>query len=343
MSTWDKNAELDATEDRLVRLAATAEGRLHLLSKTLLGGKKPTPGPYAFFHQSSNSIEKLRTCQLILERLFRNRRRLTQLAVRERALLPEDWPAGIPFPAELQKVMAENHKCSEYMRLDFESLFMFAVILLEQWSLQAIIIGTLDLPGKHPFDELVRTLESGNGEALQALWDNQREGMLWLYYQVKHYRNKFIVHANRPWQRGATSAVYGDDFKLWTPTPPGWIDDDAVNAEIRELMPFAPEALQRAPDDYCEKARPRALIERIFGNIGNVPKREDRERIAEVFAVVGGSTPSFQAIAEKLFRFLSEGTAILTHIAESRLSEIDLGAPFAITSSRDIPPTMDLK
>lgn len=49
--------------------------------------------------------------------------------------------------------------------------------------------------------------------------------MLWLHYQVGFYRNRFVADANRPWQRGTTSSVIGDDFNLFIPTPPGWEDD----------------------------------------------------------------------------------------------------------------------
>lgn len=328
---------MDAERDRLAKLKGTAEGQLQLLSKTLLEGKKPPTGPHAFFYQSGNALEKLQTCMMIVERLLYNRRLVTELSVRERQLTPDDWPAGVPYPSEAQEVMREVQLRAQHMRLDFESLYIFGVLLLDQWSLQAITVGSLKLKGSHPFDELVNALERGQGEHLQPLWDPHRERMLWLYYQVKHYRNKFIVHANRPWQRGTTRSVFGDDFKLWTPTPPGWIDDEAANTEIRGLVEFAPQHIREAADDYWEKARPRALIERVFDNIGAIPEKKDRERVARVYAMVGGSTPTFQLVAERLFAFVGDATAVLVEIAKTRLSDIDLGGPHR--SSSDVPAT----
>ena len=37
-----------------------------------------------------------------------------------------------------------------------------------------------------------------------------------------------------------TASVIGGDFNLYTPTPPGWLDDAALNAEITKLLALAP-------------------------------------------------------------------------------------------------------
>lgn len=338
MSTWDDNEQLETEWGKLIKLKATAEGRLHRLSTAVMEGKNPAPGPYAFFHQSSNTLEKLQNCELILKRLFRNRQYLTELSVRNRGLIPGDWPGGIPFPKEIQDALREEGEVEQYMRLDFENLYTMAVVLLDQWSLQALTVGGIAV-GEilHPFNGLVRMLEVGKEPTLQPLWDKLQEPLLWVYYQVKYYRNKFIVHANRPWQRGTTRLMYGDDFRLFTPTPPGWIDDAAAAKEIRALLPFAPQHIQNAADDYWEKARPAALIERIFGNIGNVASRTDRERIANLFGRVGGSTPSFEVVGEKILGLIAEGTSVLIEVAKSNMQAIDLGAPHVLRAVESRP------
>lgn len=151
---------------------------------------------------------------------------------------------------------------------------------------------------------------------------------MWLHYQLRFYRNRFVVHANRPWQRGTTRSVYGDDFNLFTPTPPGWLDDKSLDDEIKKLIHLAPDHIKNAPDDYWEKERPRALIERIFNNIGNIPDKQDREKVASIYGQVGGSTPTFQIIATKLFEFVDLGTELLNTIAGANLQNINLGKPY---------------
>lgn len=107
--------------------------------------------------------------------------------------------------------------------------------MLDQLSLQAITIANLNLPKKHPFVELVNFFESGQTSILDPIWNQLKEKILWLHYQLRFYRNRFVVHATRPWQRGTTGSVYGDDFNLFSPTPPGWLDDEKLNEEIKNL------------------------------------------------------------------------------------------------------------
>jgi hypothetical protein len=149
---------------------------------------------------------------------------------------------------------------------------------------------------------------------------------LWLYYQLRFYRNRFIVHANRPWQRGTTRSVFGEDFNLFTPTPPGWLDDEALDAEIKSLMRLAPEYIRNARDDYWEKARPGRLIEVLMDRIADFSK-PDREQVSRLFGKKGGSTPDFRVLGKRLLQFVANGTEQLIAIARNNLQNIDLGRP----------------
>lgn len=204
-------------------------------------------------------MERLQDCQRVLKRLFAGRAKLTELAKQQNAVMPKDWPAGKPCPKEVQKVMKQEHEVNAYMKQDLETLYMFGGILLDQLSLQAIAIANLNLPKKHPFVELVNFFESGQTSILDPIWKQLQEKILCLHYQLRFYRNRFVVHANRPWQRGTTRSVYGDDFNLFIPTPPGWLDDEKLNEEIKKLIHIAPEHIKNAPNDYWEKDRPREL------------------------------------------------------------------------------------
>lgn len=304
-----------------------AEKNLHKLSKTILDGLKPPAGPYGFFHHSAHSLERLQDCHRIIKRLFANRTKLTKLARQQNANMPRDWPVGKSYPDEVQKVFKQEGEINAYMKQDLETLYIFGGILLDQLSLQAIAIANLDLPKKHPFVELVGFFESGQTSILNPIWKQLKEKILWLHYQLRFYRNRFVVHANRPWQRGTTCSVYGEDFNLFTPTPPGWVDDEKLNEEIRNLLYLAPDRIKNAPDDYWEKGRPRALIERIFNNIGNITDKQDREKVAAIYGQVGGSTPTFQIVATRLFELAELEAELLNNIAKTNLHVINLGKP----------------
>lgn len=317
-----------STKTNINELAEKAEINLHKLSKIVLTGLKPPPGPYAFFHYSSHAIARLQDSKRIVKRLFAGRLRLTELAKQEDLIRPKKWPAGKPYPKEVKNIRKEDGEATAYMKQDLESLYMFGTILLDQWALQAICIGNLSIEKRHPFVALVEYFDTGNKSILDPIWDQLKEKILWLHYQLRFYRNKFVVHANRPWQRGTTRSVYGEDFNLFIPTPPGWIDDEKANQEIMELIHLAPEYIQKAKDDYWEKKNPRRVIEILFNNIGNIEQKNNREKIASIFSKVGGSTPTFQTIANNLFEFILLGTNLLCNIAEKNLTNIDLGNPF---------------
>lgn len=311
----------------LTSLAAQAEENLQELSKTVLDGLKPPSGTYAFFSHNAHCLVRVRDCRRILQRLCEQRVSLTKLAYEEVKRSPKDWPAGTPAPDELQEVLREVHEMNEHMKLDFEALYMFGGILLDQWAIQAIAVGNLPLNKKYPFRELVEYLDV-QPEVLHPIWEIFGKKMLWLHYQMRFYRNRFIVHANRPWQRGTTRLVYGDDFNLHTPTPPGWLDDESLDQEIKSLVHLAPEHIRNAPDDYWEKVRPGALIEQLFDNVANIENKVDREKVAELFGKKGGATPSFKVIGRNLVELAAQGTAILNDIARENLERIDLGKPF---------------
>ena len=312
--------------------AEQAEKKLRELSSIVLKGLTPPAGAYAFFHHSGHALARLGDCRKIISRLFQQRYLLVELAIERRKIEPKNWPAGTAYPKEIQELLKKDGEISGYMQLDIESLYIFGGILLDQWALQVIAIGNLPLKKKiqniNPFTDLLVFFEEGNKSIIDRIWEDNKDKLLWLYYQMRFYRNRFIIHANRPWQRGSACSVYGEDYSLHTPTPPGWTDDKKLDEQIRGMIQFAPDYIQKAPDKYWEKERPGALIERIFDNIGKVEKREDRRRIADLFGEKGGTTPTFQILAKNLFEFIVDNTELLCEIAQANLENIDLGKPF---------------
>jgi hypothetical protein len=307
-----------------------AERALHELSKLVLESRKPTPGAYGFFHYSAHTLTRLRDCGRILARLYKQRAALTRANIaqeQKRVELQLDAkPAGTPYPAEFSAVTSVSHELTQYMQLDLETLYIFGMTLLDQWSLQAFAIGGMSGRRQHPFVELVVHLEKETNSPLSPLWKRLKSQFLWLHYQLRFYRNRFIVHPTRPWQRGTTASVYGDDFNLFIPTPPGWLDDRQLDEEIHALINLAPRRIRDAPSDYWEKARAGRLIEVLFDNIADL-QPTDREKVAELFGKKGGSTPSFQIIGNRLMEFVLLGSEILKDVANSNMADVDLGSP----------------
>ncbi len=318
----------------LNRLENSAEKMLRQLSKTVLQGLKPHPGPYAFFNHVAQAHERLGDCDRTVKRLFDGRKRLTQLEHLKESAVPRDWPPGKAFPDEAQRIMRQESELERYMKQDLETLYLFGGIMLDQWALLAFYVAGVIRPEKrygHPFRDLVIEFEKEKEvrtfpiARIYPIWTRLKSQMLWLYYQIRFYRNKFIVHSDRPWQRGTGRSVFGEDFNLWIPTPPGWLDDIRIDDEIEQLLYLAPKHIREAPNGHWEKTRPRALIERIFNGIGDIEKKVDRKNVARLFSKVGGSTPSFQIVAENLLQFLCSALEQLNNIAKTDLGSVNIG------------------
>jgi hypothetical protein len=266
--------------------------------------------------------------QRVLERLYDQRIKLAELDQIEHAIIPADWPANTPFPVEIQEVMKENQAVGEHIKMDFESLYLFGSILLDQWSLMATYSCGLQNPEDHSFFRMVAFLENDAHDiALKELWEKSKGQMLWLNGQVRFYRNKFVVHAARPWQRGHGRSTFGDDFHLSTPSPPGWLNDKEIAQKIKDLLPLAPKWLKEAPDDYWEKVNAHALLKRLLDHIGGIQDKADRGKVIALAAEYGTSTPTFQVVGDRLLRFICDGTNVLKSIVLRNIGSINIGKP----------------
>lgn len=320
-------------------LGKSAADALQNLGREVMERLKPRTGPYALFHHQSHALERVKDVTIILRRLSASRSRLTSLAHRRKDLGFFEWPAGVPYSAELIEIDRENASITSEMKLDTECLYQFGAILLDQWALTAAYVAGLPTPESITFFSIVDRLDrSENLGTLTAVWGSLKGNMIWLMHQFRSYRNRFIVHADRPWQRGTVYSVFGDDFSLFTPSPPGWLDDEALEARAKSLIHLAPEWLKQQPPDYWERDRGRALLQRLFSEIGGIPRREDRELVADLARKMGLTTPTFQILGTSLLTFVASATSILRAAIAQGSSRINLGPPVAAARGYPTPP-----
>ncbi len=313
-------------DDILQRLDSASE----ILSdgRPILDALKPPPGPLALFHHESHALERIRDVQVIFERLLDNRAEYTRLNAEIARERPEEWPAGVPFEDPVAGLMREAHHVNHALKLDYESLFHFGAVLLDQWAHAAGYLAGVERPEAFVFHPLAEHVERDDARpALRPIRERLRGHTRWLHFWMRTYRNKFVVHAERPWQRGTVGGACADDFALFTPSPPGWEDDAAVAAEIRGLIDHAPEWLKRADPGYREKERPLALFGRIVENIGTIEEAGVRQRIAHLANRAGITTPTFQIVASVLADFIHQAVRLVREAALAAPAEINLGPP----------------
>jgi hypothetical protein len=319
-----------SAERQTIKLLEHAEKLLQEGSRPILELLKPPAGAYALFHHESFVQERVADVRFLLVRMLAERKRLGHAAregFRLRQLLPTAAP-GLEG-AQRRNDRRESHLLHA-LRLDFESLYVFGAILLDQWSLFAGYLAGVPKPEAMTFIRLAQLLETSPQPhpALLTVAASCKSDVRWLQLQMRTFRNRFVEHADRPWQRGTTMPLHGLEFRLFLPSPPGWLDDRESEREIRAVLRLAPKWLQDAPEGHWQKARALALLERIAENIGQVDQQADRDKVAELVGKVGTTSPSFETVAHRLARFAEEATRLLLPAALAHPANIDLGPPW---------------
>jgi hypothetical protein len=93
------------------------------------------PGSYKLFHHHAHLLERIKDVEVVLERLGQNRKRLTELAIKEEKLRPKKIRPGKPFSKKLQIVLRESDHVKQQMKLDLESLYIYGNLVLDQWAI----------------------------------------------------------------------------------------------------------------------------------------------------------------------------------------------------------------
>ncbi|NTW46408.1 MAG: hypothetical protein HGB18_05200 [Candidatus Moranbacteria bacterium] len=286
---------------------------LRLLREAMPEGEERTMATY----HHSYLLQHLKDFKIIATRLGESRKRLTELAIKRKKYEPKKIFKR-KFSKKVQSIFKEEEEVSQKMRLDLDNLYIFGKIMLDQWS---FVLGYLfgeKNPSDFDFDHLYNVV-SGNKlkSGLIQVKSKHSKAVFWLYFQLKAHRNEFIEHVNKPWQKGMTRSVIGDDFNLHIPVPPNYISKEEKEKLLLSVRPLMPEALKKMPDDYWEKANLHRTLEVTFHRIHEIDSKENRQKVWDVWKKVGGSTPSYDKIAENLIGFLLQSTETVVSLLKS--------------------------
>jgi hypothetical protein len=295
-------------------------------SKYTLDVLRPAAGPYALFHHHGLFLERVQNISSIIERMGKARYRITILHEREERLEPKrGFKAGKPYPKYMQKISKEIHTLTGLMRMDNETLYIFGNLALDQWAYTIAYSLGLEDPDRYTFHSIVSKLQANTVDPkLQVFHERHFKDAIWLYYQLRFYRNNFIEHVSRPWQRGSTMSVYGDDFKFFIPTPPGWIPQEKQDEMFATIQHLKPSWVDKLPTGHWQ-TKPRPILEAMLKKIDEIPKVADREKVWNVWKEIGGSTVSFDVLGDRTAKFLKESTVTLFEVMQSSPGNINLG------------------
>jgi hypothetical protein len=276
---------------RLDSYAAAALDKLAAVST--LGQRRSNALPEWVYRQRYLR-QRIGDVRMIVDRLFKTKSVMVDLGVARQA------HEGGGGPMDLRELTLLDD-----MRLDFETLYIFANLALDQWAMLMAALAADLSRDVRDFRALVETLQGRSyAGLLRVLWVRHREAMIWLYYNVRWVRNDFIEHVHIDRQQGNMSGIYTPDFNLFMPAP----------IRIGESLPIT-EGDERTirdlgrcylPDMDVERERVTYVLYQMIGAIGTVTVQSDRECIWNLAKRIGLQTPSYHTVALRLLQFLGD-------------------------------------
>lgn len=296
------------------------------LNKKTVGLIDGVSGPFALIAHESYLFERMQDVKAIILRLRSNRKLLTELSIRENSLRPKKRIYRKTLSKPLQKVVEKSQAVHQQMKLDMESLYIFGNLLLDQWAHVVGYVVNDQEPKKFSFATFVdKVQKKGDKGMLEPLWQKHHRDILWLFYQMRMYRNVFIEHMRVPRQRGTSRMTDGHDFKLFSPTSIGWLDDSQIEEKVNSIFHLAPNYIRLAPATIWHGGNMRNLLEEIFYNIDQIGEQADREKIWNVWNEIGGLTPSYDVIAARLMCFTAKSILTIMDMISMYPEKVNLG------------------
>jgi hypothetical protein len=270
-------------------------------------------------YHNSYLVKRIDDMNVIIERLSKSNKKLTELHIREHAIFSFEKEKEKYKSNKFQAMRRKGSGLNNRMRLDLETLYIVGNLVLDQWAFVTAHLVGMKIQDKFGYGKFYHELrQNKSNNRLAIIWENHKDDIIWLYYNIREFRNKFIEHLERPLQQGTTRSVFGDSFNLHVPTPPMFVNKGIRNKKLKSISHLAPEWLKNAPEEYWEKANKHRMLEVTMNNIEKVDKHHDREKVWALWKEFGGSTLTYQKIAGRLASFLKKSVATLESIAEEK-------------------------
>ena len=204
----------------------------------------------------------------------------------------------------------------------------------------AYCTGT-DEPEAWDFHRLTMAVQGNNPGLLTEFAEHHLRDVLWIFYQIRFYRNVFVEHVRRPWQRGQSMSIAGEDFNFFAPTPPGWLSTTEQRDALDRVFSIESPTVARLPGGWWERENPARRLEVAFHHIDEIPRQADREALWKIWSKIGGSTPSFHVVAQRLARFLVGAIDTLTQAVTNEPERVELGAGGGLDALREFQERFD--
>lgn len=306
--------------------------RIRELEKFLVENRESNSSPSSLFYHISYLLTRTEDVKRIFLRMVDTRKKLTDLNIKSNAILPKRIKPGKPFSKKYQELSRQSGLLRGQMQQDMESLLIYSNLLLDQWSYIIGHIAGIDITKKISKNArelnswgLLELLQHNYHGTLSNFWNKHSRDIIWLNFHIRFFRNIFIEHLRKPWQIGTTMGSYGVDFNFFIPAASGYVKKSEEQKILKEIYPLSPQRLRDMPNDYWEKKNLHRVLEITLHFIDEIESAEEREKVWKAWVKLGGSTQSYDVIAERLFRYLSSALGTVIELAKQNPQQIIYG------------------
>jgi hypothetical protein len=303
--------------DDFTDIADSAQLSIRSLVSTVQSIREISPGSYTFFYHSAQIEKRIGDIERVLKRMAKLRRSLFELDA-EFETLRRKLNDSEPYSDHMIALDKERMNLATTLEMDFESLYFFGSILLDQLAAIASHVG-----GRRKmvwFSRFVKLFENESEDPafpseLSLVWQRHRRELLQHYASFRVFRDKFIVHSDLPWRRGHRRDLIRGEFFLLSDLSLDWLTDDELNQaleDVTDLGKFAPLWLK----PHLENLTPLEQVSIYFHNIDAFQSAE-RERIQKAILRFGFDSDSYHDVATNLLELTANFLTTLMDIAKA--------------------------
>ncbi len=280
---------------------------------------------FAVFHYISRTEHLLTVIGAILRRMESDKIDYARVLKEESARIQQ------AFKTNQQIVISADESSDryrEFLMADFESLYQIGNMLLDQWALVVTHLAGLSKPREFNFQKLIRDVinrsDHPNALALE-LRNRYIKEIRWIYHHLLIFRDKFVVHQNKPFQQSTLTDSVRGDIRICYLVDPVWYGEPArrlLEERIWKLNDQAPDAIKLAKSEI---SNPSYVLSHMFLYFEDFNEEQQNE-LGVLAKENGFSTPSSLELAHRLFRMVQDTTNVIRVYAQRPEAMIKLGS-----------------
>ena len=215
-----------------------------------------------------------------------------------------------PFSYTNRQRFDADWKLVWQLRVDIESFYVYANILLAKFLAISKLVFGQDSRGIrfHSFGSFADSLRKARN--LKGPLVNYRQQYMprldWLQTNVCFYRDKFIMHAQSPYQESVAIELEHGLIVIRRRRQRLHTNVETKAEELRNTLKRGIPALRRASSSH-------EIAQTIFGHLHRIRQEEHRQAAEAIVQAIGVDSPPLFKLSREMVSFLAGSLDYLTH------------------------------